>query len=771
MDTPDRHDDQLPSLPPPAPLTPVPASRVVWEEPADASGEPPPVKMFNLRTVVRAARRHWWQILLLWLATSAALVFLIYTKVKPKYDTEAWLEVKPTSRNLIAPTYASADFGPFLETQVLLVKSPDVLGAALQDPAVASLPRIINSLDPEADLKREIMVASQPKTHLILVQMSTETPSEGQAIVNAVVTNYIKAARTWTDDESRIQIDRLSDLRKKFQGEVERLQGDLHTWMRKRGDAEANVKDRNLITLEEYRRYKSRLADVRIERIKAEGTLAFLQQDIKRLGQVRGSSAGLGSPDGLDEAIKAQFQEHPAVARLLADMEQVRDTMEKAERLVRDPKNDPSTRRYRQELEKLQASYNQLWNRMYPTLRARLSQQPDDGNEVVASQKAALQEAQLRVSQYKTEESEIQTILDKMEIENREAGDVALEIEFLKEKLAYNQKLLESVSNNLAQAEYDAHAQTTINVIAEAQASKAPKTDTRTKLMAAAPFGVLVLLLGLFTLIEIRSGRVADPDDLPSRVRVGVIGVVPPLPALRPSKTQRGIRDDRRRVEEFVQSLDHLRVTLYANRPDGSQRRCILITSAIGGEGKTTLAAQLAGRCANAGLLTLLVDADLRRPSLGDLLEVAEGPGLAEVLADEAPAESSMVVIGNAGGFHLLPAGAPGYDPSRLLQGEKLGQLIAQFRATFDVVIIDAPPVLAVPDALLLGRWTDGAVLAVRHDTSRFPLVERAHRRLAAVGIPVLGAVVNGVRTMETNYGAYQYNPYAGRGVDPDSST
>jgi Mrp family chromosome partitioning ATPase len=96
-----------------------------------------------------------------------------------------------------------------------------------------------------------------------------------------------------------------------------------------------------------------------------------------------------------------------------------------------------------------------------------------------------------------------------------------------------------------------------------------------------------------------------------------------------------------------------------------------------------------------------------------------------------------------------------------LLHGERLGKLIAQFRETFDIVIIDAPPVLAVPDALLLGRWTEGAILAVRHDTSRFPLVERANKRLASVGVPVLGAVVNGCRTMESAYGSYRYTPYA----------
>ena len=69
-----------------------------------------------------------------------------------------------------------------------------------------------------------------------------------------------------------------------------------------------------------------------------------------------------------------------------------------------------------------------------------------------------------------------------------------------------------------------------------------------------------------------------------------------------------------------------------------------------------------------------------------------------------------------------------------------------------------------MPDALTMGRWTDGAVLAVRYDTSRFPLVERANRRLAHVGVPVIGAVVNGVRTSDSYYGAYGYGSYGNYG-------
>ena len=223
------------------------------------------------------------------------------------------------------------------------------------------------------------------------------------------------------------------------------------------------------------------------------------------------------------------------------------------------------------------------------------------------------------------------------------------------------------------------------------------------------------------------------------------------MPARDESRAQR-------RLDEFVQSLDHLRVALCADPdPWGRDRHCVLITSACGSEGKTTLAAQLAERCVNAGLMTLLIDADLRNPTLSRMLDATEGPGLINVLRGQMAAEAALTIVHDAGGFHFLSAGSPRVDPSRLLQGDGLGRLIAQARESFDMIIVDAPPVLPVPDALTIGRWTDGAVLAVRYDASRVPLVERAKARLAHVGVPVLGAVVNGVKSVEASYGDYAY--------------
>ncbi|HEU5116732.1 MAG TPA: polysaccharide biosynthesis tyrosine autokinase [Isosphaeraceae bacterium] len=772
MDTPDRSEAQpeQTSYLPPAPLsgassTPRPAA--AWNEPAPAyEPDPPTSPAFNPKIILRAIRRHWWQILLLWSVGSAVLMTLVYYKIKPTYEATAWLKVEPTTRSLMAQSYMITDFEPFLETQVLLVESPDVLGAAIQDPKVSSLPQVVRSLDPEVDLRKEINVAIQKGTHLIFVTMNTENPSHGPQIINAVVDAYKKTASTWSDTEMQEQRSRLQDLRKGFADDVTKYKEQLLELGRTRNSIESS--DEGTVTLEQYRQFQERLAEVQMARYGAEAMLAYLKNDLQRQN-ARPSPAQMIPSEALETEIRDEFRLAPGVAQLIEEMSRLQDQLQRAERLARTPSIDPVCIRYKKELAAARADYDALWKRMYPRLKQRLVQSDDGENaKLQLARQEEIHRLETEIVKAQNEEKHLSGRIDQLRVETREANNEALEMRLVEASLSSSRQMLDTIDKNLQQIDYEMSSGTTINIIARAKESGMPTSTSRTKVMAATPVGVLGLVLSLFVLLEMRSGRVADPDDLPSRVRLDVLGVVPPLPAMRPARSLRGQRDERRRVEEFVQSLDHLRVALYADRPDGSQRRCILITSAIGGEGKTTLAAQLAGRCANAGLLTLLVDADLRRPSLGDLLEVPEGPGLAEVLANEVEPEAAMVVIGNAGGFHLLPAGQPGHDPSRLLHGERLAQLIGQFRSTFDVVIVDAPPVLAVPDALLLGRWTDGAVLAVRHDTSRFPLVERANRRLLSVGVPVLGAVVNGIRTMESNYGAYQYNPYASRGTEAD---
>ena len=285
--------------------------------------------------------------------------------------------------------------------------------------------------------------------------------------------------------------------------------------------------------------------------------------------------------------------------------------------------------------------------------------------------------------------------------------------------------------------------------------------------MAILPVGVLLAVLGLFLLVEVRAERVADPDMLSSRVQSEVFAL-PPLPTSRPSRKLNGSGIDDQ-IDRFIQRLDHLRFAVCGNQHHADLGRCVLVTSAIGGEGKTTLAAQLAARCGNAGVSTLLIDADLRRASLCPLLDVPEGLGLSDVLRNEAKLEDVVIPV-QGGTFHLLAAGTPVQDTSRILQRHDFAMLIAQLRQRYEMIIIDSPPVLPVPDALILGQWTDGALLAARFEISRSPQVERARRQLDNAGIPLLGTVINGMRSSDSYYGRYTYSRQRASQPDPSGT-
>jgi capsular exopolysaccharide synthesis family protein len=294
-----------------------------------------------------------------------------------------------------------------------------------------------------------------------------------------------------------------------------------------------------------------------------------------------------------------------------------------------------------------------------------------------------------------------------------------------------------------------------------------PNNNKRIRYMIVLPVGILFALMGFCLLLEVRSERVGNPDLLSSRVQSEVYAL-PPLPTARSTRRLSGpMADDQ--IERFIQRLDHLRFAVCGDQHSTEMGRCVLVTSAVGGEGKTTLAAQLAARCGNAGVSTLLIDADLRRGALGPLLDVPEGAGLSDVL--EGATLDDVVIHVQGGTFDLLSAGTPVQDTARLFEGRNFPMLIADLRKRYTLIFIDCPPVLPVPDALILGRWTDGALLTARFEISRSPQVERARRQLNNAGIPVLGTVINGMRSSDVYYGRYSHDRQRSSPANPSSTT
>jgi succinoglycan biosynthesis transport protein ExoP len=181
-----------------------------------------------------------------------------------------------------------------------------------------------------------------------------------------------------------------------------------------------------------------------------------------------------------------------------------------------------------------------------------------------------------------------------------------------------------------------------------------------------------------------------------------------------------------------------------------AERASVMFTSALPGEGKTTTVVGVAKALAMAGQQVAVVDFDLRHPDVHRVLGLVNEIGVSEVLLDKAEVADCLQFVevdhvpGHPpGGLHALAAGATLSDPAELIGGPNVARLLDAVSHHADVVLIDAPPMLAVADALVLGRVVTGAVLVVEARRTPTPAVQRAKEALTRNQIRILGVVVN----------------------------
>ena len=180
--------------------------------------------------------------------------------------------------------------------------------------------------------------------------------------------------------------------------------------------------------------------------------------------------------------------------------------------------------------------------------------------------------------------------------------------------------------------------------------------------------------------------------------------------------------------------------------------KVIVVTSSMPGEGKTTTTVNLAIALASAGSRVLLIDGDLRRPMVADLLGLERAAGLTTVLSGRARAEHVIQPWGG-GILDVLASGPLPPNPSELLASRPMAAMLQELRGHYDVILIDSPPLLPVTDAAAVAPATDGAILVCRFKQTARPEVGTAARALKAVAAPLLGTVF----TMVPSSGAHAY--------------
>jgi polysaccharide biosynthesis transport protein len=296
-----------------------------------------------------------------------------------------------------------------------------------------------------------------------------------------------------------------------------------------------------------------------------------------------------------------------------------------------------------------------------------------------------------------------------------------------------------------------------------------PKTSRNTVLGAVLG---LLLGLGIAFLLERLDRRIREPKDLEAVYGLPLLGVIPESKALSRSARREG--DSRaalpaNEAEAFHLIRAHLR---YFNVD--RELRTLLVASAGPGDGKTTVARHLAAAAARVGSRVLLVEADLRRPTLARQLDVRSGAGLADVLIGAVMLGEATQTVALEGPlsesakgrtFDVLVAGAsPPPNPGELIESRAMETLLERAKSTYDLVVVDTPPLTAVSDAFPLLRKVDGVIIVGRVGRNRRDVAQRLHETLTGAGAPLLGVVANGFKPGRLGgYGyGYSYDYAAG---------
>jgi polysaccharide biosynthesis transport protein len=302
------------------------------------------------------------------------------------------------------------------------------------------------------------------------------------------------------------------------------------------------------------------------------------------------------------------------------------------------------------------------------------------------------------------------------------------------------EKVVDDLNGKLQRERVEQAAQPRITSFQDAELMK---LDNKKQLLATATAPVAVLLsvcMGLAWL-DHRQRRIRSAVQVSRGLGIRVVGAVPEVANLE-RQLVGPTGEPLLEGHPVLESIDALR-TILLHDADTRSTRVVMVTSATAGEGKTTLASHLATSLARSGRKTLLLDGDLRRPTVHELFELPMQPGLSEVLLGEVEAPEACQET-NLETLFVIPAGQWDREVLQALARDGLEGVFEKLQEEFDFIIVDSHPVLVAADSLLLGRQVDAVILSVRREVSQMPKVYAAAQKLGSLGVRVLGAVVNG---------------------------
>lgn len=282
--------------------------------------------------------------------------------------------------------------------------------------------------------------------------------------------------------------------------------------------------------------------------------------------------------------------------------------------------------------------------------------------------------------------------------------------------------------------------------------TKAVQTEPKRKLnLAVGLLGGALVGLAWAVLRELSDTSIKSADQLGEVASEATLGAC--STAAKGSSPLIRLEDGYNPIAEEVRQIRTSLQFINVDRPP----KILTVSSAVGGDGKTTTAINLATVFAESGQRTLLVDADMRRGRMAEYLSIDGTVGLSDILANRVQLDDVLVETGPRS--WVLPAGTVPPNPAELLDSQHMTQLLRETAARFDVVILDTPPLVPVTDGAIVAAKSDGLILVARYGSTKRAQVEHTMDAVTAVRARCLGWILNQVPRTRRDRSYYSYSP------------
>ncbi len=678
-------------------------------------------------------RRHWVLATILGAVAAIAGGLGVWFGWGPQYMSRSLLQVDTIEPVIIknaatsqSRRFMADEYDVYKLTQAQLIKSSFVLTAALRNPhkEVVAFNKKMTEGKALTYLQDEVRVDYPGKAEIMEISLTSGDRGLDVALVNAVVRAYLDEIVEKEKNQKRLRLNELDTAYSSKDEEVRRRLTNLKNLADELGTVDLKAASlKQQLVMQELSAARRDLLRQQFETRQAVGQMQA-QQSLYDL---------IADQEISDGEVKAYLRNDPAYKELFREQQYKMIDLAYLKSTVRNHADSPHLDKFMRDYQAVQAQVEGMSGEVREEIRDKSRSELRRVITKLEAQAAFLSE----------QEPELKKAVEMRRAEAQRLSEFSVDLEMMRTEIDNIKNVQAGIAREREQLSVELQAVSRIRVRQEAESQNTPaNAAARIALSVVTMVFGFCLPGGLIVWWDSQMRRINSADDVSVGLGLDVLGSIPVIPARIMQSLGSPTRKHNLWQTRLAESIDGVSARLL-RKADQDESRVVLVTSAIAGEGKTSLATQLAMSLARNNRRTVLVDFDLRRPAFDGVFGLPLEPGVCEALRGESDV---VEVVRETGAENLFVVTAGRYDRLSLtaLANAAAGTLLAKLREEYEFVVIDSSPILPVADTRFVSQHVDTVILSVFRDVSRSDKIAAACEILEAFGVEHVEAVVTG---------------------------